>query len=95
MVAELTGEHNVHFHGIIDLKDIEAKDKLLNKFRRHTKIFGRKTCNQVQFEDSYKKYMRKSFSETSLIIKHPILLDILGIFSMAAFKSDTLCDKNP
>lgn len=86
MVAELTGELNVHFHGLIELKNIEHKSKLLNKFRGFgMKMWGRKTCDQVVFLDSYKKYMRKSLDETRKLIKDPIVRDTFGVFSMQTF----------
>lgn len=79
-VAELTGEHNVHYHAIIDLDGILDKDKLLNKFRKYSKIFGRKTCTQVMFEDSYKKYMRKDIEQTFKVLGViPIVRDHFGI----------------
>lgn len=81
-IAELTGEHNVHYHCMIDLKDIEAKDKLLNKFRRYRKIFGRKSCNQVKYEDTYKSYMIKDIEVTRKIIGDPIVCDFYGLYQM-------------
>lgn len=81
MVAELTGEHNVHFHGILELKDLMEKNTFLNKFRgSRSKLFGRKTCSQVKFEDSYKKYMKKNLEETKQIIRDPIVKDFFGVF---------------
>lgn len=81
-VAELTGEHNVHYHCIVELDGIEAKEKLLNKFRKHAKIFGRKSLTQVQFEDSYKKYIIKNLDETRKIIKDPVVCDYYGLCTM-------------
>jgi len=81
LVAELTGEHNVHYHGIVELADIPEKDLFLNKFRGAlSKFFGRKTCSQLQFETSYKTYMRKDLDKTRLIIKDPIVRDSFGVF---------------
>jgi len=31
-IAELTGEHNIHYHCMIEIGSIEDKDKLMNKF---------------------------------------------------------------
>lgn len=83
LVAELTGEHNVHFHGFLELDSLVEKDKFLNKFRGcRTKFFGKKTCNQVVFENSYIKYMRKDLKKTREILPDPIVRDSYGIFSM-------------
>lgn len=81
-IAELTNEHNVHYHCLIELKDLEDKDKLLNKFRRNSKFFGRKSCSQVQYEDSYKSYMIKSIEDTRKIIGDPIVCDSYGVASI-------------
>lgn len=84
-IAELTGEHNVHYHCMVEIKDILDKDKFLNRFRKYTKLLGRKTCTQVVYEDSYRKYMKKDLEETRLILHDPILRDSFGIFAMAQF----------
>lgn len=81
LVAELTQEHNVHFHGILELKDHTAKDRFLNKFRGcKSSFFGKKSCSQLMFEDSYKKYMKKDLELTKQIIRDPIVRDDFGIF---------------
>lgn len=80
LVAELTQENNVHFHGIIELSDLIERNKFLNRFRRFHKLFGKKTVNQVKFEDSYIKYMKKDIENTKLIIPDPIVRDSFGIF---------------
>lgn len=82
-IAELTGENNVHFHGMIELENLEARAKFLNKFRGcRCKYFGRKSCSQVLFQDSYMKYMRKDMTATRVCIKDPIVRDHFGIFKM-------------
>jgi len=81
-VAELTQEHNVHYHCIIELEGLLDKDKLINKFRTHSKTFGKKSLTQVKYEDSYKKYIIKNLSETKLVIKDPVLCDHYGLCSM-------------
>lgn len=79
IVTELTQEHNVHYHVFVDLNNIEHKDRLLNRFRPYCKVFGKKSCIQVMFEDSYKSYMRKDLDVTKLVIKHdPIVRDSFG-----------------
>lgn len=78
-IGELTSEHNVHYHCLIELPTILDKDKLLNRFRSLTKIFGRKTCNQVMFDDSYRIYMKKDIEETKKIIGDPVIRDFYGV----------------
>ena len=74
-VAELTGENNVHYHCLIELRDHIQRDKLLNKFRQYPNI-GRRSCTQVQYEDSYKKYLVKDISVTREILKYdPVIMD--------------------
>lgn len=83
LVAELTQDHNIHFHGIIELDSIQSKDKFLNKFRGcRSKFFGRKTCSQLLFEESYIKYMRKDLEKTRVIISDPIVRDSFGVFKI-------------
>lgn len=80
MIAELTQEHNVHYHGIVELEDIKAKNKLLNRFRPYNMIFGKKSCRPIDFEETWKKYLIKDYNKTKLILKYPILADKLGCF---------------
>jgi hypothetical protein len=79
-VAELTGEHNVHYHCVVSLDDIHHKNRLMNRFRGHTRTFGRKSCTQVMYEESYKKYIRKSLDETKEILGDPIIRDYFSVF---------------
>jgi len=79
-VAELTQELNVHFHGIIELRDILEKNEFLNRFRHFNKMFGRKTCSQLMYEDTYRKYMKKSIEETKKILLDPIIRDDFAVF---------------
>lgn len=81
-IAELTSEHNVHYHCLLELKSLKQKDKLLNAFRKHNKIFGRKTCEQVKYEESYKEYIIKDLKKTREIITDPIVCDYYGLASM-------------
>lgn len=81
VVAELTKDHNIHYHCMVNLDTIEEKDKFLNKFRRY-KEFGKKSCSQVKFEDSYKEYMKKDIETTKRIIGDPIVTDGFGITKM-------------
>lgn len=74
VVCELTKEHNVHYHCIIDFKSIIDKDRFLNRFRGY-KQFGRKSCDQVRFENSYKEYMAKSIEELRPLLGDTVLTD--------------------
>lgn len=86
IIAELTQEHNVHYHVMVQLDDFLMKNRLLNRFRKYTKIFGKKSCTQVQYEDSYRAYLKKSIDETKLVIHDPIIRDYYGIFKMSTFE---------
>lgn len=79
-IAELTGEHNIHFHSVIDIEGIIMKDQLLNRFRQYNKYLGRKTCTAVQYEESYDKYVQKDYAATCRIIIDPILKDDYKLF---------------
>lgn len=70
IIAELTGENNIHYHCLIELKDLNQRAVLLNKFRSHDHIFGKKTCTPVQYYDSYIQYLVKD---------HKITREVLGI----------------
>lgn len=86
-IAELTQDHNVHYHCMIDLKDLEIKDKLMNKFRRYRRVFGRKTCTQVVYEESYKAYLVKDLDKTRRIIGDPVVCDFYGVATMKFLES--------
>lgn len=79
-IAELSQENNVHFHAKIDLKDFRARDILLNKFRKHHTIFGKKTCTQLINEPQYDEYMRKDMKKTGEIIKDYQVMDYFEIY---------------
>lgn len=77
-VAELTEENNVHYHCLVELTNHMDRNDLLNSFRWKgvNNIFGRKTCSQVVYEESYLRYMVKSTLKTSDIIKaNPVICD--------------------
>lgn len=80
LIAELTQEHNIHYHGIVDIEGIKEKDKFLNKFRSINKYIGRKTCRAVQYEESYEKYIIKDIKETSKIIVDPVVKDDYKVY---------------
>lgn len=84
-VAELTNENNIHYHCLLDIETLYDRDKLLNSFRWKGchNIFGRKTCTQVKYEESYLRYMVKNTIYTSSIIdnKNPIICDYYKAYS--------------
>lgn len=78
-VAELTQENNVHYHVLIELKNHEIRDQLLNSFRGFL-IWGRKSCSQLMNYPKYVTYMLKSISTVWPIIKgYPLIIDDLNI----------------
>lgn len=79
-IAELTGEHNIHYHSVIEVGDLLDKDKLLNRFRPFNKYLGRKTCTAVQYEQSYENYIRKDYLKTAKIIPDPVIRDDYRLF---------------
>lgn len=78
--AELTKEHNVHYHSIVELADLQHKDRFLNRFRKHCKIFGKKSCSPVMWEDSLRDYIKKDIDITREITGDPIIRDSFGVF---------------
>jgi len=85
-VAELTMEHNVHYHAIIELPNgVLAKDRFLNRFRKYRQ-FGRKSCTQVQYIDSFKRYIVKDLKRTEQIIAWPVVRDFFALTSMKFLK---------
>lgn len=80
IIAELTGEHNVHFHALLEIEGAPAKDTFLNRFRGYNKYFGRKTCTAVQYETSYEKYLCKDYQTTSKILNNPVVKDDYKLF---------------
>lgn len=75
IVAELTQVNNIHYHGIIDLKDLRHRDKFLNRFRGSL-VFGKMTCTQLIDEPKWIEYMKKNIHITWDILNiYPVLLD--------------------
>lgn len=68
-VAELTGENNVHYHGLIEIPSSGSRNQLLDRFRKYHNTFGRKSCTQVVNEPKYREYMQKDVSSTMSIIR--------------------------
>jgi len=88
IVAELTNMHNIHYHCMVELQNMKEKNKLLNRFRQHGKVFGKKSCDQVRFENSYVDYMKEDMEKTREHAGDPIIRDfyrILGNLEMNSF----------
>jgi len=78
LICELTGELNVHYHGLVDFKDLRIRGNFLNEFRKLNNFFGKKSVNQVVYEESYRKYMIKDVSKTQQFVIDPIVYDCHG-----------------
>lgn len=86
MIAELHQDNDVHYHGLVELSDHKERNVLLNRIRKYHD-FGRKTCSQVRWENSYEKYMKKDYDVTRDILERcPIVIDKFNIFK------DFLCE---
>lgn len=81
IIAELTQEHNIHYHCLVEIDGMEDKDKFLNRFRQYNKIFGRKSCRAVQFEESYEEYMIKDYHKTAKVISDPFVQDDFNLIN--------------
>lgn len=66
-VCELTSTNNVHYHSLIDIEGIIARDILLNRIRPY-KPLGKPHLQQVQYEESYEKYLMKSIKDSTTIL---------------------------
>lgn len=79
-VAELTGENNIHYHCMIELKDHKHRDSLLDKFRQYNDTFGRKSCTQLMNEPKWREYMIKDYQTTFDIIGDtPVVQDTFEV----------------
>lgn len=81
MICELTSMNNCHYHGLIELRDHQERDKLINRIRRFKQL-GKFTINQVKYEQSYIEYMRKDMDKTRDIVGDPIVKDMFGLYGM-------------
>lgn len=82
-VAEVTNEHNVHYHSMIEIEDdplYQRQKELMERFRPYVKVFGKKSFRPVQYEDAYEAYLQKDLKKTLCIVnRQPVLQDDLGI----------------
>lgn len=75
IIAELTQEDNIHYHGIVDLKDFQARHRLIERIRRHNKVFGKKTLSQIVNYPTWVAYINKAKTVTRGIIGDPVVYD--------------------
>lgn len=75
LVAELTQENNVHYHGIVRLTGHVDRARLLERFREYHKIFGKKTVTQLMDYPKWVKYINKDVAKTADIIGDPVVCD--------------------
>lgn len=81
MIAELTGENNIHMHAKIELKDFKERNNLINKLRSYHMTFGKKTITQLINEPKYDAYMLKDIAITMQVIKQPVVMDAFDLFT--------------
>lgn len=87
VVAELTSQNNIHYHGIVELTDFAHRDAFINKIRQWHKEMGRYSCSQLVDEPVWIEYMRKNTSKTdSVINKWPWVKDDFKISGEITFK---------
>lgn len=82
LIAELTEQNNIHYHGIVRLNNLKHRNQLINKFRSHTLVFGRKNVKQLMDFGKWVEYIQKSLVDTYHIIEtSPIVNDDYLIIS--------------
>jgi len=75
LIAELTKEHNIHYHGIVELQNHKHLDQLLNEIRPILRI-GRKEIEPVKDKDKWITYIYKEVKITAEILNEsPIIYD--------------------
>lgn len=87
LVAELTKNANVHYHGIIKfpINRITNINKYWkDKFRNH-KLFGFVDIKVMDDEDGWIDYISKDFVETNNSLCFPIISDSLASFPLGVF----------
>jgi len=81
-VCELTKDFNIHYHCLVETKTKEPLFEITNRIRKY-KEFGKRTVQQVQYLESYKKYLNKDLQTTIKYINGSAIiqddLNILGI----------------
>lgn len=78
-IAELTRDNNVHYHCMADFESEECRNRFINRLRRYSNMFGRRTWSQLINETAWINYLNKDKRHTKEIIKDPIVCDHFGI----------------
>lgn len=81
LVAELTQEHNIHYHGVVTLRSLAHKDRLLDRFRQYNKEFGKKEIVQMVNYHKWYDYINKDIARTRSVIGcDPVLFNDHDMF---------------
>lgn len=75
LIAELTAEDNVHYHGIVELKNFKERARLIDSFRKYHSTIGKKSITQLVHYPLWVEYINKAISNTRQLIKDPIVFD--------------------
>lgn len=86
LVAELTGENNIHFHGIVDLRDFKHRHCLINHFRPYHKTLGKKSITQLVDYPKWVSYINKDIAQSRQLIGDPIVFDDLNVLCDAQYR---------
>jgi len=83
LIAELTKNANVHYHGMIQFpmnKKVIFRKKFIDSFRK-SKEFGFVNITQITDEEGWRKYIIKDINETREAIgRPPIIEDFFYVF---------------
>lgn len=86
LIAELTHDFNVHYHGIMSIDMPHTRKDIKHLFRniwRHSKIIGFTKCEQVNDFNHVKDYVLKAHDHTiKNLDREPIVIDLYGIHNV-------------
>lgn len=99
-VIELHDSGVPHAHCLVKIKDIFNRSTFLDRLRGVKKgyqpVFGRVSCTQVIYEDSYRAYMIKDVARTRAVIgTDPIIIDDLKVGPKSHLIEDTAVQAPP
>lgn len=80
LMMDLTGELNVHYHGVIELPHIQDKQIVIDRFRKFSNLFGRKKIEQINYEASWISYLTKKGWLKELVPYDIVVRDDFRIF---------------
>lgn len=81
LIAELTQQYNIHYHGIISVPSTlssQPRKYVFDKIRKYSKL-GKTTVDQVDDYEGWVVYLNKDLQETSKTV-YPIIRDDYNIF---------------